>query len=286
LFDLIALLEASLDFPDEGYHFVDREAAAQELDAVLGQIDALLKDEERGRLIREGLHVAIVGRPNTGKSSLFNHLAGTGRAIVTDVPGTTRDLLTEVVDIHGVPVTLVDTAGVRRHPSDAIEAEGIARASGAREIAALVLLVLDGSMALTDDDRVLLAQTVQARRLVIVNKIDLPQAWNPGDVGGALCVSAVTGDGIDLLRQAMLQAVHTSPLERDVPAITNTRHVELLRRAAAHLVRAAQATRDGVAEEFVLADLHDARAVLEEITGRRAPDAVLQTVFERFCIGK
>ena len=129
LFDLIALLEASLDFPGEGYHFVDGAAAAAELDEIRGLIDTLLEDAERGRLVREGLHVVIAGRPNTGKSSLFNRLAGAGRAIVTDVPGTTRDLLTEIVDVHGVPVTLVDTAGVRRKPSDAIEAEGIARAA-------------------------------------------------------------------------------------------------------------------------------------------------------------
>jgi tRNA modification GTPase len=286
LFDLIAPLEASLDFPDEGYHFVEADGAAAELDAVLGQIDALLADADRGRLIRDGLHVVIVGRPNTGKSSLFNRLAGTGRAIVTDVPGTTRDLLTEVVDVHGVPVTLVDTAGTRQHPADAIEAEGIARASGAREIAALVLVVLDGSTALTDDDRVLLAETLSRPRLVVVNKSDLPAAWSPRDITDAVSVSAIAGEGIDLLREAMLQAVQGSPVERDVPAITNTRHVQLLRQAAAHLQRAARAIRERVAEEFVLADVHDARLALEEITGRRDPDAVLHAVFERFCIGK
>jgi tRNA modification GTPase len=287
LFDLIALLEASLDFPDEGYHFVDAKVAAEELEGIVGEIEALLKEADRGRLIRDGLHVVIAGRANTGKSSLFNQLAGTARAIVTDLPGTTRDLLTEVIDLQGVPVTLVDTAGVRQHPSDAIEAEGIARASGAREVAALVLVVLDGSTALTTDDRALLAETTKTPRVVVVNKIDLPHGWDPNEIDEHVVhVSAITGQGIEDLRNAMLEQVNASPIHRDVPAITNTRHAELLKQANAHLVRAAQAVCSGVAEEFVLADVHDARVVLEEITGRRHPDAVIHAVFERFCIGK
>lgn len=287
LFDLIALLEASLDFPGEGYHFVDTDSAGRELGEIHSQIHALLEDADRGRLVREGLHVVIAGRPNTGKSSLFNRLAGTGRAIVTDLPGTTRDLLTEVVDIHGIPVTLVDTAGVRQQPSDAIEAEGIARATGARQVAALMLIVLDGSVALTEDDRSLLDETADSPRLVIVNKIDLPRAWDADQLGpGALTVSAATGDGLDALRAAMVRAVVGAPVDRDVPAITNTRHVELLRQALKNLSRAADAARAGVPEEFVLADVHEARAVLEDITGRRGADAIVQAIFERFCIGK
>jgi tRNA modification GTPase len=287
LFDLIALLEASLDFPGEGYHFVDTETAARDLDDIRAQIEALLKDAERGRLIRDGLHVVIAGRPNTGKSSLFNRLAGTGRAIVTDVPGTTRDLVTEVIDIHGIPVTLVDTAGVRQHPSDAIEAEGIARAAGARQVAALMLIVLDGAMPLTADDRALLEETARSSRVVIVNKIDLPSAWTADEIApDAIGVSARTGEGFDLLRDEMLRAVHAAPVDREVPAITNTRHVDLLKHASMHLARAADATRDSVPEEFALADVHEARAVLEEITGRRDADAIVHAIFENFCIGK
>ena len=287
LFDLIALLEASLDFPGEGYHFVDTDAAGRELGEIRDQIQALLKDSERGRLVREGLHVVIAGRPNTGKSSLFNRLAGTGRAIVTNLPGTTRDLLTEVIDLHGIPVTLVDTAGVRQHPSDVIEAEGIARATGARQVAALMLVVLDGSVALTDDDRSLLGETAESPRLVIVNKIDLPKAWDAGVVGpGTVAISAATGEGLDDLRAAMVRAVVAAPLDREVPGITNIRHIELLRQAATNLSRAADAAGAGVPEEFVLADVHDARAMLEDITGRRGADAIVQAIFERFCIGK
>jgi tRNA modification GTPase len=287
LFDLIALLEASLDFPGEGYHFVDDGAAARELDEICHLIQSLLREADRGRLVREGLHVVIAGRPNTGKSSLFNRLAGTGRAIVTDLPGTTRDLLTEVVDIDGVPVTLVDTAGVRQQPSDVIEAEGIARATGARQVAALTLIVLDGSVPLTDDDRALLEETGRRLRLILVNKTDLPRAWeSDGGISEAVAVSAMTGAGLDELRAALLRAVIDAPVNHEVPAITNIRHAELLKQALVHLTRAADATRATVPEEFVLADVHDARAVLEEITGRRGADAIVHAIFERFCIGK
>ena len=287
LFDLIARLEASLDFPDEGYHFVEGDAASRELDDIRDQVQTLLKDADRGRLVREGLHVVIAGRPNTGKSSLFNLLAGSSRAIVTDLPGTTRDLVTEVVDIHGVPVTLVDTAGIRQKPSDVIEAEGIARAAGARQIAELMLIVLDGSVPLTDDDRALLDETETSSRLVVVNKIDLPPAWDIEDSSsGSIAVSAATGEGLDGLRSEMLRAMDSTAVGRDVPAITNTRHAELLRQALAHVARAGEGTRAQVPEEFVLADIHDARALLEEITGRRESNAIVHAIFERFCIGK
>ena len=143
LLDLIAPLEASLDFPDEGYHFITPADTARALDATRASLETLLADAARGKLIREGLTVAIVGRPNAGKSSLFNRLAGAARAIVTDVPGTTRDLLTERVDVAGVPLTIVDTAGLRASAGDAIEEEGISRARQAGGAADLLIVVLD-----------------------------------------------------------------------------------------------------------------------------------------------
>jgi tRNA modification GTPase len=287
LFDLTARLEASLDFPAEGYHFVEHATAADELDTICAGIDTLLDDARRGTLIRDGVLAVISGRPNTGKSSLFNRLAGAGRAIVTDVPGTTRDLLTEVVDIQGVAVTLVDTAGVRERPGDAIEAEGIARAEGARHVAAVTLVILDASLPLTPDDRRVLDQTASSPRVVVANKTDLPRAWNGDDLGLPIVeVSAITGAGVDAMRREMLAVMHASALERDVPAITNRRHAALLTDAQAALVRARDAARGAVPEEFLLADIHEARAFLEEVTGRRAPDAIVHAIFDRFCIGK
>jgi tRNA modification GTPase len=288
LFDLCARLEASLDFPDEGYHFVGEGSAASELTGLSERLDWLLASARRGRLLREGLQVVLAGRPNTGKSSIFNSLAGSSRAIVTPVPGTTRDLVTEVVDIGGVPVTMVDTAGVRVAPADAIEAEGIARATAARTIAALIVVVLDQSVPLTEDDRALLSETAGTPRVIVANKSDLPAAWAPLMVeGDVVQVSALRGDGIDLLRAAMLSVIGGAmPEGRDVPAVTNLRHVDLLTRARAALERAASAASARAPEEFVLADINEARGLLEEITGARTSEDLLGHIFASFCIGK
>lgn len=288
LFDLCARLEASLDFPDEGYHFVEEHSAASEIGSVTTRIDRLLETSRRGRLLREGLQVVLSGRTNTGKSSIFNQLAGSGRAIVTAVPGTTRDLVTEVIDIGGVPVTVVDTAGVRVSPSDAIEAEGIARAAAARSVAALVVVVLDGSVPLKDDDHVLLEQTAGTPRVIVANKSDLPASWIALDVNDRVVrVSALGGDGIDDLRSAILAAIAgQESIARDLPAVTNLRHVDLLTRAREALGRAASAASERVPEEFVLADLNEARGLLEEVTGSRTSDDLLGHIFASFCIGK
>jgi len=306
LLEIIAPLEASLDFPDEGYHFVARDAAERSIAATLARLDDLLTDARRGRMIREGLTAAIVGRPNAGKSSLFNCLAGAARAIVTDVPGTTRDLLTERVDIGGVPFTCVDTAGLRTETEDPIEAEGMTRARQAVAAADVVLLVLDRSRPLNREDRALIEETSTRPRLFVVSKCDLPESWHPAEAihapapavtGGQVFgsrengarsvfrVSAVTGQGMDALREGLLEAAGVEPV-REGAAITNNRHATVLERAREALARAATSARDGAPEEFVLADLHDARACFDEITGARPQDEVLTVIFERFCIGK
>ena len=285
--DLTARLEASLDFPGEGYHFVDSSAAAGEIAAVAARIAALLESAGRGRLIREGLHVVLAGRPNTGKSSLFNALAGAGRAIVTDVPGTTRDLLTEVVDIDGVPVTIVDTAGARLAPADAIEAEGIARAHAARQIASVVVILLDGSQPLSSDDHALLEETAGVTRVIAVNKSDLPEAWPVEQIQAkALKLSVLTGAGFGEFREALLTVVAGVEHGRDVPAVTNIRHIELMTRALAALRRSGTAATANAPEEFVLVDLTEARTLLEEVTGTRTADDLLAHIFASFCIGK
>ena len=287
LFDLIARLEASLDFPGEGYHFVGDGETAAAITIVADHIERLLREGRRGRLIREGFQAVLAGRPNTGKSSVFNRLAGVGRAIVTDVPGTTRDLITETVELNGVPVTLVDTAGVRVSPGDAIETEGIARAVAARQVAAVVLVVLDRSTPLTGDDRALLNETAGAPSVIVANKDDLRAAWRDAEIDRpAVRVSALTGEGLDALREAIVASLGGSGTERDVPPITNLRHVDLLTSARAALARAASAAAAAVPEEFVLVDLNEARAALEEITGRRSCDDMLARIFAEFCIGK
>lgn len=283
LFDLIARLEASIDFPDEGYHFVAPEDAAREARDVANAIGALIARGREGRLIREGALVVLAGRPNTGKSSLFNALAGAERAIVTDIPGTTRDLVTEAVDIEGVAVTLVDTAGVRE-TLDAVEIEGVGRARRAAGTADCVVVVLDGSEALRESDEELLAATSERTRVVAVNKSDLPSviALRETDV----VVSAQTGEGLQALRTAIVNALGAREGFSDAPAVTNARHLALLEDARAAVMRGADALAGGAPEELALADLQDARALLDEIVGRRTADDVLNRIFERFCIGK
>ncbi len=288
LFDLSTRLEASLDFADEGYHFIARDDVASEISRVIAVLDDLLRDASRGRLLREGAQVAIAGRPNAGKSSLFNQLAGSGRAIVTPLPGTTRDLLTERIDVEGIPITIVDTAGVRGGTVDLVEAEGIARAHAARSVADLTLVVLDVSVPLMTDDEDLLAATAARPRLVVMNKSDLAPAWSPAQSGiaGAIAVSALTGAGMADLRAAIAASLAGGGTPRDRPAITNVRHADLMGRARTSLERARESAASGVPEEFVAADVTQARVCLEEITGARTTDDVLHAIFAKFCIGK
>lgn len=285
LFDLMARLEASLDFPDEGYHFIDPQSVSSGTQHVAERIDTLLASAARGRLIREGAQVVIVGAPNAGKSSLFNALLNANRAIVTPVPGTTRDLLTERADVRGFPIALVDTAGIR-DTIDAIEEEGVRRARSALDIADLVLVVVDGSRPLSAEDEAILQETHDRRRLVVLSKSDLPAHAHVAD---ALEVSAKTGAGLDRLADSMARILGDAPDRRDPPRVTNVRHASLLERARAALVRATDALRASngtIPEEFLLADLQDAAAALHEITGKRTTDDLLRHIFERFCIGK
>ncbi|MEO7135518.1 MAG: tRNA uridine-5-carboxymethylaminomethyl(34) synthesis GTPase MnmE [Vicinamibacterales bacterium] len=287
LFEIIAKLEASLDFPEEGYHFVAPTEARESISGVIGKIDALLEQASRGRLIREGAQVAIVGSPNVGKSSLFNALLNAKRAIVTAIPGTTRDLLTERADVGGWSLLLVDTAGVRE-TSDIVEQEGVTRARATIGVADLTIVLLDRSRKLSNDDRELIGITASRPRVVVWNKIDLPpsQPLEPLDPVEAIAISAATGKGLDRLIEAIGKALGSGEELRDRPQVTNVRHAMLLERARESLTRAASALEAEVSEEFPLLDLQEAGAALQEITGKRTADDLLRHIFERFCIGK
>ena len=283
LFDLIARLEASVDFPEEGYHFIDPGELSGTLDTVLEKVSCVLVDGRRGRMIREGLHIVIVGKPNVGKSSLFNALAGAQRAIVTSTPGTTRDLISEAVDINGFRVTLVDSAGIRP-TDDLIESAGVDLARNALRVCDAIVVVVDGSSPLDECDAEILRDTSRTKRVVAANKCDIRHERGIE----FLAVSAKTGMGLDRLRDELIKVLDVEPT-RDRPAITNLRHVTLLENARDALARARAAIDEqgsAVSEEFVLADLQDARGALEEISGRRAPDDLLAHIFARFCVGK
>ena len=293
LFDLVTRLEASVDFPEEGYHFVEPTAVGSLTRQLVEQTERLLADSHRGRLIREGAQVVILGKPNVGKSTLFNLLLGAPRAIVTAVAGTTRDLLTETVDLYGVPITLVDTAGIRP-TDDAIEREGVSRARGALDVARVAIVVLDQSRPLDDEDATLLSETDSVERVVVVNKIDLPPEWRDVDLpvgvsaGVTVPISLLDDDdgGVIRVSESVSRALLAGDELRDPPAITNLRHIDLLERTRTALVRAAAAADAQAPEELVLADLAEAEQSLGAVTGQRTPDDVLNRIFAEFCIGK
>jgi tRNA modification GTPase len=287
LFELIARLEASVDFPDEGYHFVQPGELIRELEGLLEKIAMLLADGRRGRLIREGLQIAIVGKPNVGKSSVFNALAGAARAIVTPVAGTTRDLVTEAIDLDGLRVTLVDSAGMRA-TDDAVEAIGVELARHAMEVADVVLVVLDGSKPLDHMDDAILERTRHCKRVVVANKCDLGEQSGEQSAEIFLAVSATKPIGLAALRAELARALDFEP-QRGQPAITNLRHLTLMERASEMLMRARDSLVDrggSLSEEFLLADLQVARHAVEEISGKRAPEDLLAHIFARFCVGK
>jgi tRNA modification GTPase len=286
LFDLMAKLEASLDFPEEGYHFIAPDEVSDAIGAVLTRVDALLESATRGRILREGAQVAIVGAPNVGKSSLFNALLNANRAIVTAIPGTTRDLLTERVDIQGFSISLIDTAGLR-DTVDVIEEEGVKRARGAASVADLLVVMLDRSRGLTHDDREILSSTAGRPRIIVFNKSDL--ARRAEHVDDAIELSVITGEGIDRIARSIGNGLGATENRRDPPRVTNVRHVGLFERARAALTRAhhaATVSNGKIPEEFLLVDLQEAAVALQEITGKRTTDDLLRHVFERFCIGK
>jgi tRNA modification GTPase len=277
LTELRVLTEAMLDFPDEEVDSLHRNDA----DARLGELRAALRDviakSRQGSLLRAGIHVVIAGRPNVGKSSLLNRLAGEERAIVTAIPGTTRDALREPIQIEGVPIVIVDTAGLRAS-RDEIERIGMERTRRELERADVVLVVVEAGNLETPDEPLPAAGT----RIDVVNKIDLVAGTAPGRRENAVYVSAVTGAGLDELRQAVLHAAGWGSQGESV-FLARERHLRALGAARAHLDAAA--ARDAQWELFA-EELRLAQEALGEITGRVSADELLGEIFSRFCIGK
>lgn len=288
LIEVIVLLESALEFVEDDLPAPQANRIDEMLGSVITGVDRLSESYSAGRLLHEGARIAIAGRPNVGKSSLFNSLIQAERAIVTDVPGTTRDTLSESIDIGGVPVLLTDTAGLR-DTSDNVETLGIERTHRAMGDADLVLLVLDGSAMVGPEDCELLQRTADARRIVVMNKADLP-TFEPltrcvPDVQ-AINVSARTGAGLSELHDAILTKLNSAGAGDGGLLITNARHYDLLCNARRELETARESFRDRHSEELVLAPLHNALKLLGQITGETTTEDILSEIFATFCIGK
>jgi tRNA modification GTPase len=294
IIDLLAGIEAAIDFSEEDGVGETPGSSPFQIQTVIDRIASLIATYHQGRICREGIGVVIAGRPNVGKSSLLNRLLGEKRAIVTPIPGTTRDFIEETVDLGGIPVRLTDTAGLRP-PEDAIEKEGVDLVWQRLETADAVLVLLDGSADLTADDRELLAKMTAKPLLPVLNKSDLPQRLEEESLKGllrggtppAVRISAKYGDGIDRLTAAIRDLVITTPAaEAPEAMIAHLHQKTALEKAAAGLVRARDGLTGGLPTEFVALEVREALDALGEITGRTTPEEVLDRIFANFCIGK
>ena len=289
LVDVMAHFHAVLDYPDEDVDPFTADVIRAALEEALSRLKVLLNTYDRGRLLSKGLRCAIVGRPNAGKSSLLNALVGYDRAIVTDVPGTTRDTVEEKCVLGGVLLRLTDTAGVR-DTDDPVEKLGVERSRQAMEGAELILAVLDLSQSATEEDLALVRWAVSLAPTVIVeNKCDLPRTleWTEElDLAPAVSVSAKTGAGLEDLGKLIAQTFPQGTAEEAGSLLTNARQAEAAGRALTAVERAKAALDQGVTPDALLTDVEEALSALGELTGRTVREDVIGRVFERFCVGK
>jgi len=294
IIDVLALLEASIDFSDEDIEVCKPLEIADTLKATLDELQHLLSTYREGKILREGISAVITGKPNVGKSSLLNRLLGEKRAIVTPIPGTTRDFIEETVTIRGVPVKLTDTAGIRE-PENLIEREGIDFVREKLSGADIMLIVLDGSEKLSGEDHDILNRAGTKRCLIIINKTDLPHRLNETRLQTLLgktapqplWISAKYGDGIDNLKDAIYSlAMDTPEHHHSEHIISNIRHKTALEKTSVLLSRARESILNGVSPEFASFDIREALDSLGEITGKTINEEVLDRIFSTFCIGK
>lgn len=289
LIEIVVRLESALEFVEDDLPAVQVEQIEQQLNEVLSSIRAMARTYATGHLLREGLKVAIVGRPNVGKSSLFNRLLRLDRAIVTEFAGTTRDSISESISLNGVPVSLTDTAGIRA-TGDKIEEIGVERTHRAMADADLLVIVIDGSTELLPEDLAVVAQASSSKYVIAVNKCDLPQApeveTKLGGPSRVVHLSALTSEGLEELTAAILELFGTVDSEGAGLLVTDSRHYDLLRRTEASLEESLKLLRDSASEELVVLGLHNALRFLGEITGETTTEDILSQIFSTFCIGK
>jgi len=281
---LRVFVEAAIDFPDDEIDFLAESDVVQQVQAAAGQLKTLLRDARQGRLLRDGIVMAIVGRPNAGKSSLLNALSGQESAIVTEVPGTTRDVLRESIDIDGIPVHVADTAGIRE-THDVVEAEGVRRAREVLETADIVLLVEDASQPHDPQETLEKELPQHVNSIRVANKADLLDESEMSGEEDRVWISAKTGQGMDTLRKRICEAVGAA--DRSEGSFSaRQRHVDALKRAGRHLETGQKEMIESGSGELLAEELRLAQVALGEITGEMLPDDLLGEIFSSFCIGK
>ncbi len=289
LLTVLAHVEAGIDFVDEDIAFLQRDELVRIVKEAYAVVQKLEATAQEGRILREGARVVILGRPNVGKSSLLNRLLREERAIVTAIAGTTRDVIEESLDLHGVMIRVMDTAGLR-DTDDLVEREGIKRTRAAQGEADLALVVLDGTVPLTSDDRDLLEAVRDRKHLVLLNKSDLAQTLETEAAltGHPTCpISAKTGLGVEAMKSALRAQLVSGGFEAaESVTVTNVRHRDALRRAGESLGQALESAQGGMAGELVSIDVRAAADALGEITGAITTDEILAQIFSEFCIGK
>jgi len=289
---MIANLEATIDFPEEDIEELTAQQVKTAVTLILAEVDHLLATKETGRILREGLETVIIGKPNVGKSSLLNALLKEKRAIVTDVPGTTRDIIEEFINLRGVPLKIVDTAGIRE-TADIVERLGVEKAREYITTADLILVLLDASLPLSVEDREVLALLAEREAIVLVNKSDLPTLLDMDEVYTYISdrkvvkISVIEGSGLAELEQMIVDMVYSAQVQQKEGAfINNLRQASLLEQAKSHLIAAVRTIDEAMPPDCIVVDLRDAWERLGEITGDTVGGDIIEQIFTNFCIGK
>lgn len=289
LTDFITRLEVTIDYPEEDLEDITVPDVAGAIRKQLASLDEMLEASHDGRIIRDGVMAAIAGTPNAGKSSLLNRLLQEDRAIVTDVPGTTRDVLEEWISLKGVPVCLVDTAGIRE-TDDTVEKIGVTKAKAYMDKADIILVVIDSSRPLSEEDRAILEDTKERNVLIVLNKSDLTPVVAEKDLGQyghpVLSLSAGTGEGLEALKEQLLSLALSHADTAGSALLTNTRYIELVRQSREALKRALDSIEAGMPVDCAVVDLREAWDLLGSITGDTVHDDMVEEIFSRFCLGK
>lgn len=290
LLEILVILEANIDFPEEGIPEQGRMDLSLGIGALQAQLNALLSGSSSGRILREGLHVVICGKPNVGKSSLLNALLKKERSIVTPVAGTTRDTIEELIDIQGIPVRIVDTAGIIK-PRDLIERHAIKRSREQIKLADLVIILFDAAHPLDDQDRKMISEVKNKNVIAVINKIDLKPQIKKDKIAGlfsrVLTLSAKSGKNLDLLEDALRDFVYQGKLPgSELILLSNLRHIQAFKDAEKLISQAKTSLADKLPLEFIAQNLKDACADLDKILGKSFSEDLLEKIFTDFCIGK